>query len=63
VTEDTQGAPHEESGDPPGGAEYTNPHPEPGEPRRANAEQAEQAIERASKLQKEQKAKEESGAG
>ena len=61
MTEDTQSEPHEESGEPPGGAEYTNPDPEPGEPRRAHAEQAEQAIEQASKLQKKQQAKEESG--
>jgi hypothetical protein len=61
MTEDTQSEPHEESGEPPGGAEYTNPHPESGEPRRANADQAKQAIDRASELQKEQKAKQGSG--
>jgi hypothetical protein len=60
MTEDTQGAPHEESGEPPGMDDYTNPDPEPGEPRRDNAEQAEQAIERASELQKEQEAKQDS---
>jgi hypothetical protein len=53
--------PHEESGAPPGDDDYTNPDPEPGEPRREHADQAKQAIEQATQLQKEQKAKQKSG--
>jgi hypothetical protein len=49
--------PHPESGDPPGGDDYTNPHPEPGAVRHDREEQARQAIERASQLVKDQAAK------
>jgi hypothetical protein len=52
--------PHEESGAPPGHDDYMNPDPEPGEPNREHADQAKEAIEQATELQKKQKAKQDS---